>query len=113
MCTLTCEYLREFLKKFEITLGYFQGLGGRWFIKKSWSKKISWHCPFNENFLQETVEQVEQVKETEEEKVEKAALFLVETPANQMYVTYTVKKVTIFPVPSRDVTNQTFPGQEL
>jgi hypothetical protein len=33
------------------------------------------------------VEQEEQVKETEEEKVEKAALFLLESPANQMYVT--------------------------
>ncbi len=33
------------------------------------------------------MEQEEQAKETEEEKVEKAALFLVETPANQMYVT--------------------------
>jgi hypothetical protein len=59
------------------------------------------------------VEQEEQMKETEEEKVEKAALFLLETPANQMYVTYTVKKVIVFPVPSRDVTNQTLPGQEL
>jgi hypothetical protein len=36
---------------------------------------------------QEALEQEEQAKETEEEKVEKAALFLVETPANQMYVT--------------------------
>ncbi len=34
------------------------------------------------------MEQEKQEKETEEEKVEKAALFLVETPANQMYVTY-------------------------
>jgi hypothetical protein len=33
------------------------------------------------------VEQEEQVMETEEEKVEKAALFLLETPTNQMYVT--------------------------
>jgi hypothetical protein len=28
-------------------------------------------------------------------------------------VKYTVKKVTYFPVPSRDVTNQTLPGREL
>jgi hypothetical protein len=27
-------------------------------------------------------------------------------------ITYTVKKVIIFPVPSRDVTNQTLPGRE-
>ncbi len=26
---------------------------------------------------------------------------------------YTVKKVIVFPVPSRDVTHQTLPGQEL
>jgi hypothetical protein len=54
---------------------------------KNLKQKISWHCPFNENFRQEAVEQEEQVMETEEEKVEKAALFLLETPANQMYVT--------------------------
>ncbi len=33
-CTLICEYLHEFSKKFEMTLCYFQGLGGRWFMKK-------------------------------------------------------------------------------
>ncbi len=25
---------------------YFQGLGGRWFMKKNLKQKISWHCPF-------------------------------------------------------------------
>ncbi len=53
------------------------------FSWKNLKQKIWWHCPFHK----ETVEQAEQVKETEEEKVEKAALFLLETPANQMYVT--------------------------
>ncbi len=33
-----CKYLRDFLKQFKITLMLF-GLGGRWFIKKTWSKK--------------------------------------------------------------------------
>jgi hypothetical protein len=38
--TLTCEYLPEFSKKFEMTLLlFFQGLGGRWFMKKTWIKK--------------------------------------------------------------------------
>ncbi len=35
-CTLTCEYLREFSKKNEITLELFIGWG-----------KNSWHCPFD------------------------------------------------------------------
>jgi hypothetical protein len=30
-----------------------------------------------------------------------------------IYRVYTVKKVIVFPVPSRDVTNQTLPGWEL
>ncbi len=39
--TLSCEYLREFSKKFD-TLG----LGGNWLMKKKQKRKISWHCPF-------------------------------------------------------------------
>jgi hypothetical protein len=45
-CTLTCEYLRKFAIKFEMTLTLFQGLGGRWFIKNL-KQKILRHCPFN------------------------------------------------------------------
>ncbi len=40
--TLSCEYLREFLKKFETALMvYTQGLGGNWFMKKiiSWKSR--------------------------------------------------------------------------
>ncbi len=44
-CTLTCEYLCEFAKKFEMIQCYFQGLGGRWFHEKNLKQKISWHCP--------------------------------------------------------------------
>ncbi len=48
-CTLTCEYLREFSKKFEtVLMGYpTLGLGET----DSWKKlvaKISWHCSFKQ-----------------------------------------------------------------
>ncbi len=44
---ISCEYLREFLKKIEMTL---RGLGETdlWKNRKS---KISWHSPFKENLL--------------------------------------------------------------
>ncbi len=38
-CTLTCEYLWNFRKNLNWPYCYFQGLGGRWFMKKTWSKK--------------------------------------------------------------------------
>ncbi len=37
-CTLTCEYLREFWKKFKMILMLLSGDWGK--------QKISWHCPF-------------------------------------------------------------------
>ncbi len=44
-CTFTCEYLREFSKKFEMTLILFFGSLGHdsW---KNLKQKTSWHCPF-------------------------------------------------------------------
>ncbi len=45
-CTLTCEYLREFSKKFEITLLLFSGAWGKVMHEKNLKQKISWHCPF-------------------------------------------------------------------
>ncbi len=37
-CTLNCEYLREFSKKFEMVLMEYSGDGGNWFMKKTRSK---------------------------------------------------------------------------
>ncbi len=45
-CTLTCEYLREFSKKFETVLMGYSGAGGKLIHKKNQKQKISWHCPF-------------------------------------------------------------------
>jgi hypothetical protein len=42
--TLSCEYLRDFWKKFEMVL---MGLGGNWFIKKTRSKKSRDTVPLN------------------------------------------------------------------
>ncbi len=40
--TLSCEYLREFSKKFETALmvQYTQGLGGNWIMKKPEAKNL-------------------------------------------------------------------------
>ncbi len=46
-CTLTCEYLREFSKKFEMNLMLFSGAWGKVIHEKNRKQKISWHCPFN------------------------------------------------------------------
>ncbi len=46
-CTLTCEYLRKFSKKFEMTLLLFSGAWGKVIHEKHLKQKISWHCPFN------------------------------------------------------------------
>ncbi len=48
-CTLTCEYLREFSKKFEMTLMLFLGAWGKVIHEKNLKQKISWHCPFKEH----------------------------------------------------------------
>ncbi len=45
-CTLTCEHLREFSKKFETVLMGYSGAGGKLIHKKNQKQKISWHCPF-------------------------------------------------------------------
>jgi hypothetical protein len=50
-CTLTCEYRREFSKKFETVLMGYSGAGGKLIHEKNQKQKISWHCPFK-HFLQ-------------------------------------------------------------
>ncbi len=45
-CTFTCEYLREFSKKFEKVLMGYSGAGGKLIHEKNQKQKISWHCPF-------------------------------------------------------------------
>ncbi len=45
-CTLTCEYLHEFLKKFETLLMEYTGAGGKMIHVRNQKQKISWHCPF-------------------------------------------------------------------
>ncbi len=44
--TLSCEYLREFSKKFETVLMKYSGAGGKLIHEKNQKPKISWHCPF-------------------------------------------------------------------
>ncbi len=73
----TCKYLHEFLKKSEITLMlvFFQGLGGRWFMKKTWSKKSCDTFPWsNTIYLQDEDQKFEtqflcfQIKDPEEKE---------------------------------------------
>ncbi len=45
-CTLACEYLREFSKKFKTVLMWYSGAGGKLIHEKNRKQKISWHCPF-------------------------------------------------------------------
>ncbi len=46
--TLSCEYLREFSKKFETVLMEYSGAGGKLIHEKNQKHKISWHCPFKD-----------------------------------------------------------------
>ncbi len=46
--TLSCEYLREFSKKFETVLKEYSGAGGNWFLKRSGSKKSRDTVPLKE-----------------------------------------------------------------
>ena len=48
--TLSCEYLREFSKKFETVLMGYSGAGGKLIHEKNQKRKISWHCPFKDMF---------------------------------------------------------------
>jgi hypothetical protein len=43
---LSCEYLREFSKKFETALLVNSGAWGKLIHEKKQKSKISWHCPF-------------------------------------------------------------------
>ncbi len=45
-CTLSCEYLREFLKKFEMAEEVYSDAWGNLIHEKNQKSKISWHCPF-------------------------------------------------------------------
>jgi hypothetical protein len=45
-CILSCEYLREFSKKFETALMVYSGAWGKLIHEKNQKQKISWHCPF-------------------------------------------------------------------
>jgi hypothetical protein len=45
--TLSCEYLREFSKKFETALMVYSGAWGKLIHEKNQKSNISWHCPFN------------------------------------------------------------------
>ncbi len=49
-CTLTCEYLRQFSKKFEMILMLLSGALGKVIHEKNLKQKISWHCPCNEHY---------------------------------------------------------------
>jgi hypothetical protein len=46
-CTLSFEYLYEFLKKFETALIVYSGAWEKLIHEKNQKSKISWHCPFN------------------------------------------------------------------
>jgi hypothetical protein len=45
-CTLTCNYLREFSKKFLTILIRYSGARRKLIDEKNQKQKISWHCPF-------------------------------------------------------------------
>ncbi len=45
-CTLTCEYLCKFWKKFEMILMLLSGAWGKVIHEKNLKQKILWHCPF-------------------------------------------------------------------
>ncbi len=50
-CTLSCEYLRKFLKKFETALRQYSGAWGKLIHKKTWSRKILGTVPLMRNSL--------------------------------------------------------------
>ncbi len=49
-CTLICEFLREFSKKFDMILMLLSGTWGKVIHEKNLKQKISWHCPFKQLF---------------------------------------------------------------
>ena len=50
-CTLSREYLREFSKKFEMTVLLYSDACGKLIHEKNQKSKISWHCPFKRNSI--------------------------------------------------------------
>jgi hypothetical protein len=48
-CTLSCEYLGEFSKKFETVIMGYSEAGGKLIHEKNLKSKISWHCPFKDS----------------------------------------------------------------
>ncbi len=49
-CVSPLVDLREFLKKFEMSLIELSGTWGRWFVKKP-DVEFLWHCPFKHSFV--------------------------------------------------------------
>jgi hypothetical protein len=50
---LSCEYLREFSKKFEMALLVYSGAWRKLIHEKKQKSKISWHCPFKMNKIKD------------------------------------------------------------
>ncbi len=50
-CTLSCEYLRKFSQKFETALMVYSGAWGKWFMKKTWSRKYCGTVPLKANSI--------------------------------------------------------------
>jgi hypothetical protein len=51
-CTLPCEYLREFSKKFEMILRLFSRAWGKMIHKKTWSEKPPDTVPLRRNWVE-------------------------------------------------------------
>ncbi len=49
--TLSCEYIRKFLKKFETALMVYSRAWKKLIHEKNQKQKISWHCPFKYCFF--------------------------------------------------------------
>ncbi len=49
-CTLSCEHLHEFSKKFKTALTVYSGAWGKLIHVENLKSKISWHCPFNAHY---------------------------------------------------------------
>ncbi len=82
-CTFTCEYLREFSKKFEMVLMGYSGAGGKLIHEKNQKQKISWHCPFNMQLTIYTVNLGPWI--TENEKKEETYPNIYKTATNMQF----------------------------
>jgi hypothetical protein len=63
--SLSCEYLREFSKKFETTLMVYSGAWGNLIHEKNQKSKISWHCTFKAilsiKYFEETIKSTKNI----------------------------------------------------